>query len=356
MNQSKNVSRRLPTIFSGRTLWEVLFLIEKNMAINAILDNLGTNFALDRNKAKYLIESALESYQVKYQTVEVISNDINSKIKSYFACQKISKTINEESAYQYSLRLNKFAKIVNKPVDMINTNDIRLFLSSIQSENNISMETLKTYIVTLRSFFKFLMEEEYIIKNPMVKIKTPKTSQRIRVALNDEELEKLRNACLTPREKAMVEFIYSTACRVSEVAVVKISDINFERKSLNVIGKGDKERTVYISSKCKLLIQDYIQKRNFINPYLFVASKQPHNRLSTESIEAEIRKIASRTDIQKDVYPHILRHTFATLALRNGMPLDTIQAILGHAKITTTQIYASEDATRVEYECRRFLN
>lgn len=218
------------------------------------------------------------------------------------------------------------------------------------------METLKTYIATLRSFFKFLIEEEYLLRNPMAKIKTPKSSSRIRVALNDEELEILRNACETTREKAIIEFIYSTACRVSEVSNINIEDVDFTNKTLRVIGKGDKERRVYFSSKCKLYIQDYLSSRGFMSDYLFAASKRPHNKLSPESIEKEVRGIANRTKINKPIYPHILRHTFATQALKSGMPLDTIQAILGHSKITTTQIYAAEDTNKIEFECRRFLN
>lgn len=329
---------------------------DKDLAIENLLNALGEQFAFNRLEAKNIIEKSLDDFQIKQQSQELITLDLEEKIKAYFACQSISKTLNADSAYQYRLRLNKLAQTINKPVERIETNDIRLFLSMIQSDRNVSMETLKTYIVTLRSFFKFLLEEDYILKNPMVKIKTPKSSSRIRESLTDEELEILRNACITPREKALIEFTYSTACRVSEVSEVRIIDIDFEKKQLKVIGKGDKERRVFFSSKCKLLVQDYIKTRGFISPYLFCASKKPHNRLSTESIEKEVRNIASRTNISKPIYPHILRHTFATLALRSGVPLDTIQAILGHSKITTTQIYAAEDSSRIEYECRRFLN
>lgn len=329
---------------------------EKATAINSIIDGLGAMFAFERIAAQQIIESALEEYQVHYQTDELVTVDLKEKIESYFACQSISKTLNANSSYQYRLRLDKFAEMVNRPVERISTNDIRIFLSTLQVEREISMETLKTYIATLRSFFNFLADEEHITRNPMNKIKNPKSSQRLRTALNEEELEKLRNACISAREKALVEFIFSTACRCSEVSNVRISDIDFERKQLQVIGKGDKQRKVYFSSKCKLLLQAYINARGFISPYLFAASKKPHNFLSTESIEKEIRNIKSRTDIAKEVYPHILRHTWATLALRSGVPLDTIQAVLGHSKITTTQIYAAEDSTKIEYECRRFLN
>lgn len=248
----------------------------------------------------------------------------------------------------------KFAKYTNRSIENISVQDIRNFLSKIK-ENNVANDTLTTYIVTLRSFFNFLIEEEVIVKNPMVKIKTPKSDKKIRVALEEEELKILRNACVTNREKCLVEFLFSTACRVSEVSNIKIEDINFKNKSIVINGKGNKERVVYFSSKCKLLINELLNNQGYNSEYLFTNTKLPHNRLSTESIEKEIRKIASRTSINKKVTPHILRHTWATLALKSNMSLDIIQSALGHDRITTTQIYATQDLTRREYECKRFL-
>ena len=327
---------------------------DKMLFVEEVLSQFGENFTFERKIAENILQKVLSNYIVEYKNSENSKKDLSEKIELYFECQAISKTINENSEYQYRLKLLKFANYVDKSVDSITTQDIRDFLSKVK-QNNVTNDTLTTYIVTLRSFFQFLMEEEYILKNPMIRIKTPKTDKKIRVALDEEELEILRNACITNREKCLVEFLFSTACRVSEVSNVKIEDINFKNKSLVIKGKGGKERVVYFSSKCKLMINHMISNQGYNSEYLFTNTKLPHNKLSTESLEKEIRKISLRTCVKKKITPHILRHTWATLALRSNIPLDVIQSALGHDKITTTQIYATEDLSRKEYECRRFL-
>lgn len=327
---------------------------DKDLFVEEILDELGTILILDRKLTKEKLNVLIAKYSIESKNIENSSKDLYEKIEQYFECQSIYDTINKNSEYQYKLKLMKFAEYTNRSVENISTQDIRDFLSKIK-ENDITNDTLTTYIVTLRSFFNFLIEEDIIIKNPMAKIKTPKSDKKVRVALEEEELEILRNACITDREKCLVEFLFSTACRVSEASNIKIEDINFKNKSIVINGKGNKERIVYFSSKCKLLIKKLLENQHYSSTYLFTNTKLPHNNLSTESLEKEIRKIASRTTITKKVTPHILRHTWATLALKSNMPLDVIQSALGHDRITTTQIYATQDLTRREYECRRFL-
>lgn len=327
---------------------------DKNLAIEEILNKLGMTLPLDREVVKVKLGEVLSNYLIERKYIENSSKDLIEKIELYFECQSIYKTINKNSEYQYRLKLMKFAEYTNKSVDTISTQDIRDFLSKIKT-NNITNDTLTTYIVTLRSFFNFLVEEEIILKNPMIRIRTPKSDKKIRVALEDEELEILRNACETNREKCLVEFLFSTACRVSEASNIKVADINFKNKSIIINGKGDKERVVYFSSKCKLLIEKLLDNQKYDSEYLLTNTKLPHNSLSTESLEKEIRKIAGRTNIKKQITPHILRHTWATLALKSNVPLDIIQSTLGHDRITTTQIYITQDLSRKEYECKKFL-
>lgn len=327
---------------------------DKNLAIEDILNELGMILPLNREMVKSKLSEVLSNYLIERKNIENSSKDLIEKIEQYFECQSIYKTINKNSEYQYRLKLMKFVEYINKSVDTISTQDIRDFLSKIKT-NNITNDTLTTYIVTLRSFFNFLVEEEIILKNPMIRIRTPKSDKKIRIALEDEELEILRNACETNREKCLVEFLFSTACRVSEASNIKVSDINFKNKSIIINGKGDKERVVYFSSKCKLLIEKLLDNQKYDSEYLLTNTKLPHNNLSTESLEKEIRKIAGRTNIKKQITPHILRHTWATLALKSNVPLDIIQSTLGHDRITTTQIYITQDLSRKEYECKKFL-
>lgn len=221
------------------------------------------------------------------------------------------------------------------------------------SLKNTSIETEKSI---LKSFFGWLEDEEYIVKSPARKIKPTKVEKRLRNALDDEELEKLRDACKTPRQRALLEFIFSTGCRLSEVVNVNISDINWDECSLKVIGKGNKEREVQFSKKARLYLKKYLASRGDIsNPSLFITERKPFHRLGKRAIEREIAKIAEQAGMNKAVYPHLLRHTMATMGLRAGMPLPTVQKLLGHSDPATTEIYAEISNDMVKEEYRKYL-
>lgn len=185
----------------------------------------------------------------------------------------------------------------------------------------------------------------------MNKIKNPKPEQRIPKGLNVEELEIMRESCTTLRERAIVEVLYATGCRLDELIHINKNHIDWQQQSLRVVGKGDKERTVYLSFKAIYHLKKYLKSRKDTNIALFVGSRKPHDRLSGRSIQREIAKIASRMNIDKNIHPHILRHTFASNLLNNGCDMATIARLLGHSNISTTQVYAiaSDEFVRNEY-------
>lgn len=163
----------------------------------------------------------------------------------------------------------------------------------------------------------------------------------------------LRDACRTTRQRALLETLYSTACRLDEVVKLNINDINFNTMSAKVIGKGDKERVVYLSSKSKIYLEKYFEERKDNNKAVFVVGKKPFNRLGRRSIEREIGEIGILAKLEKSIYPHILRHSFATHALQSGMSLDTIQKILGHSDPATTQIYSELNDSTVHEQYKK---
>ncbi|SFA70471.1 tyrosine-type recombinase/integrase [Clostridium frigidicarnis] len=205
----------------------------------------------------------------------------------------------------------------------------------------------------MKSFFSWLVGEEYIPKNPALKLKQTKQPKRLRNALTEEELEIFKNACKTLREKTIVEFLVSTGCRLSEVVNANIKDINWSEKSLYVIGKGDKQRKVYFNTRTKLLLKSYLESRNDNNEALFVTSKKPNSRLGARSIQRELKNISNRTNSEKSIFPHLMRHTFATHKLNSGMSLSVLQHIMGHDNPATTQIYASLNEENILHEYRR---
>ena len=173
-----------------------------------------------------------------------------------------------------------------------------------------------------------------------------------REPLSAYELEVVRWNCKTIREKAMVDFLFSTGARVSECMNINLSDIDWATRSVIIRrGKGDKRRVVYFNAESELTLRKYLESRTDDNEALFVSCRNPHGRLGVRAMEAEIRRIAKRCSIH--AYPHKLRHTFATSSLLGGMPLDKLQSLMGHAKPETTLIYAKQDQTALRMEYAR---
>lgn len=311
---------------------------------------------INQNELRNILTEVLNNYEITAKEKGLIASDIPDRAMMYLAIKKLDG-LSAKTLYNYKLHLEKMSGYIVKPVRLITTNDLRIYLAQLTKASNIKQTTLSTEISILKSFFSWLANEEIIPKDPMKKIKAPKIPIRLRNALNVEELERLRDACKTTRERALLEFIYSTGCRVSEVSDVNLSDINWNIKSLKVIGKGSKERAVYFSDKAKLYIEKYLKSRKdkLNNPALFICSKKPYNRLGTRSIEKEINKIATAANFDKSVFPHLLRHTMATLALKSGASLTTIQKLLGHSDPGTTEIYAEISDDTVQQEYNKFL-
>lgn len=197
---------------------------------------------IEQLKLRDILEEVLYTYEVTSKTKELaVINDIQDKIILFLASKKIDG-LSDKSLYNYKLQLARFSSYMQKDIDKIETMDIRMFLGYLSKQNNLKQTSLSTTISILKSFFNWLEQEEYILKSPMRKIKQPKKQKNLRKAFTIEELEVLRNACKTLRERALLEFIFSTGCRLSEISNIKIKDINWSNYSLKVIGKGSKER------------------------------------------------------------------------------------------------------------------
>ena len=192
----------------------------------------------------------------------------------------------------------------------------------------------------LKSFFGWLVREELLLRDPSAKIKAPKKPKRLPKGLSKEELEIVRESCEALREKALMEVMYSTGCRLSEIRNMRIDDLNIQDMSINVIGKGDKERMVYLNFKALHQLRKYLKSRTDDCPYLFVTERRPIRQTSKRNIERIIDRIEQRAKISKKLTPHTFRHTFATQAMENGAELTDVQHLLGHEDPATTLVYA----------------
>lgn len=181
-----------------------------------------------------------------------------------------------------------------------------------------------------------------------------KYKQAVKKPLSPEELEKVRRACEQERDLAIVEFLYSSAVRVSELCRLNRDDICWESDDVMVLGKGNKEREVYLNARAHLHLKLYLESRTDDNPALFVGTRAPHKRLTKSGIRNILKKIGRAAGVSK-VHPHRFRRTSATDLLRMGMPIEQVQELLGHVKIETTRIYCTVTKEQVRASHRRFM-
>lgn len=288
-----------------------------------------------------VLDVASEGYEIRRKELGLVvyDGDLPSVAKIYLVCKKMAG-LTDGTLFNYRLILKNFFDIVQKPVRNITTNDIRMWLYTYQQDRNVGNRTLDKYREGVNRFFTWALEEGYVSSNPAKNIEAIRFETKQRQALSQIQLEYLRKACRSARDLAIIEVFYSTGCRVSELASMKKSDIDWRELSVHIFGKGRKHRYSFLNAKAEVALRAYLDSRTDDSEYLFVSVKRPYNRLHKDGVESIIRGISKRADLGKNVTPHIIRHTTATIALHNGMPIEDISKLLGHESVDTTMIYA----------------
>lgn len=310
-------------------------------------------------KLENVIIKTLGEYDIQKKTTEVVlyNSDQDRRMYQKFFVVKKLEGLSQSTLKYYDTILKNILQKIQNPLVNISSDDIRYYLAS--KSGVVSNVTLNNERRVLLSFFNFLIEEEYLLKNPMLKIKAIKEQKEIKKPFGAEELERLRRKCRTARDKAILEIFYSTACRVSEVVNLNIADINLSSREARVLGKGNKERVVFLSVKCKLALEEYFNERaqtaelHGTDPVI-ASLKKPHNRLTKGAVETWFRKLGKEAGVD-NVHPHRMRRTTATVALSKGMPISAIKDLLGHEDIKTTTIYAKNDVEEVRRNHEKFI-
>lgn len=236
-------------------------------------------------------------------------------------------------------------------------NTIRRYMADLGS-HHYSKSTTARKLATLRSFYKFLVKRDYVTSNPVVSIKTPKQEKKLPKFLEYEQVVRLLNTppsttWLGARDRAMLEVLYSTGMRVSELVSLNMDDVDFLGEVIHIRGKGKKERLCPIGSSALQSIQHYIEFRNrrmandsnFDSRVLF--ANKHGKRLSTRSVRRKMDKYLVEAGLDPGISPHTLRHSFATHMLNNGADLRCVQELLGHQSLSTTQIYTHVTTSRM---------
>lgn len=296
----------------------------------------------------------LVQYDISPKSTDLVPyTGVPQLLKLYLASRKVDG-LSQKTLKNYYLELtNFFARLQKDPVNITST-DIRMYLAG-KENTGVKKSTMSTILSNIKAFYGWLENEEYIIKSPCRKLKAIKTPKHVRKPLNPAELEKIRIACETNRDSAMLEVFYSTGARLDEIYKLNREDISWRDGSCLVFGKGSKEREVYFNAKALVHLQNYLDERKDLNPALFVSERAPHGRLKPRSIEEVFKNLGIRAGINRPVFPHLIRHTTATNALKSGAPLGIIQKMLGHENPSTTQIYAELDTEDVRTEHRKHI-
>jgi integrase/recombinase XerD len=331
-------------------------VVTEDLVSSVLLQTQEQMTGIDQVALRRILEGTIASYDIKVKEGMGVQSDLPAKIEAYLSCRRLDG-MSESTLRNYRYHLNRFARFVQKRVNTITTADLRAFLADLVEVHKLKNTTLETEKSTLKSFFAWLEEEEYVLKSPAKKIRPTKCEKRVRKSLTLEELELMRDACKTPRERCMLELFYSTGVRLDELCKMNVMDFNWTDNSIHVIGKGNKERVVYFSDKSRIYIKKYLLARgSTLDPAVFITYKNPHKRLSKRSIEQEIGVIAQHAGLDKRVFPHLLRHSFATQGAKSGMSLQSLHELLGHSSINTTMVYVDRDPEAAAYEHKRLLN
>lgn len=323
----------------------------------------------------------LSEYEVESRKTElmVCDEDKNKKYLALFLASKAAGGRTDRTLKSYKNYLSRIFMTIGKTADEITSEDIKLYLAKKLRVDKISKTSVDNERRALSSFYGWMCNNEHLTKNPMNKVEVMKYSKPKKKAFTDMEVEKIRGACSSERETAIVEILLSTWCRVSELCGIRIDEI--EDDKVIVHGKGEKDRTVFLNAKAQMAIVNYLSKRKDTNPYLFPRSaksgsiveftknkpREEQNKWYEDAklvsadepcdkgtIEGIVRRLGQKAGV-KNVHPHRFRRTGATFAVKAGMPYMTVSKLLGHANIAVTQVYLDINDEDLESEHGKYV-
>ncbi|MFL2721365.1 MAG: site-specific tyrosine recombinase XerD [Gammaproteobacteria bacterium] len=266
-------------------------------------------------------------------------------IRSFLDSLFIEKGLSKNTIKSYESDLKEFFawchNIHKKLPSKLTSSSINIYLGYLFNKN-IKSSSVNRKLSTLKAFYIFLYKQKIILKIPTEDIETPKIQKTLPSTLSENEVEKLLKApkdnnIIELRDKAMLEMLYATGMRISELVNLKEVNVDKNRQVVKVLGKGSKERLIPFGDEALDSLQKYLHKRNSRNIYIFLNNRD--NKLSRVGFWQRVKIYLKRVHLKSDITPHTLRHAFATHLLNRGADLRSVQLLLGHSDLSTTQIY-----------------
>ena len=329
----------------------------KEVLINQVLQKVSNDFDHQQlRKIKLILTIQLKEFRVERQTSEVIIYDEHgdaSAYKQFFVSKKI-QGLAAGTLDLYMQTINRFMRSVRKSYSEVTTNDIRLFIANREMMDGLSKATLARERGCIVRFFHWLHIEQYIDHDPGARVEKIQVPKRRKQEFSALEVERIRDAAKTAKEALVVELLLSTGCRVSELVSLCFENYNKENHSIEVIGKGNKQRTVFLNAKAELALTNYLADVPHDTGPLFYG-KMKGQPMTVAGVQKLVRRLGDRSGVT-NVHPHRFRRTAATFARRNGMSIELVKSFLGHESIDTSLKYAMIDDQELRLSHQKYVN
>ena len=292
------------------------------------------------------------------EVVLMLKKETEKTIHNYLDYLKYQKNYSDYTIENYHRDILEFFDYLDREVldyKSVVYSDLRFFLMYLKDEKKDKNSSIDRKLSSLRGFYQYLANEGVVSNNVFSLLNGPKKEKKLPRYFEYNELESLFEVCdlsnaLGQRDRLILEMLYATGVRVGELVSIKVSDINFSSRTILILGKGNKERIVPYGDYCeeilKLYLKDgYLSLNNQNSPYLFFNARG--GRLTERGVRYLLEEIIKKTSVQKNISPHMIRHSFATHLLNQGCDLMTVQKLLGHESIKATQIYTHVTTDRL---------
>lgn len=326
----------------------------KENLINSLVIQLADNTNLSIGELKAKLQTELYNWNVtKIESTElsVTNGDVTRELLRSFEIGKLGSNKSQETIVQYERVVMQLCDMIGKELNMINSDDVKYFLVMYKQINKVSDATMESKRLYLSSVFTYLYKNKKIDDNPMDRIDPISFTQKVKRSLSDEEIERIILACEGNRRQiAMVYFLINTGVRVTELANLRVKDVDFNRKRALVLGKRNKQRYVYFDSRTKVRLMDYFEHDredvSFKNSDIVCDKDAPliaseiggFHPIKKNTIERVMRELSEKSGIER-LHPHLFRATYATNMIKRGVDIQVIAKLLGHEKIETTSLY-----------------
>ncbi len=322
----------------------------KQLLVKDLIEGLSARLTMtDINIVTEVITNVLPYYDVEMTGCDESQNDFDQLLKAFIDAKRIEGR-SEKTIERYRYILNRFHEAEPFPMQKMTVFSIRHYLGS-EKERGISDRTLRGYRDIFQSFFGWLYREGLISSNPCGNLNTIKCKKEVRTPYSEVDIEKLKEACSSQRDKALITFLLATGCRISEVCSLDRNDVDFANMQCTVLGKGNKERTVYLDSVATMQLRQYLVNRKDKSDALFVGKGSA--RLHPGGIRKRLNELGNAAGVE-NVHPHRFRRTLATNLINHGMPIQEVASILGHDNINTTMTYVYVNSENVKNAYRKY--